>query len=355
MDFLLVLVMIERIASKRVASEIFSHETISPKSLLPEMDTGEKTCPKPGVKPSVAAIITIVAVTIAVLIVMYIVYRLYYGYIDKTIAKLTEDVQQSCLEFGPARYHYTLVPPVTNGVYEHDVATAMWDIGTAVSLANCTDMIGIPPPFNEMYKIVSPLDGQMYAYIFSNSTMACFAFSGTYSKNQWYSDLNIKQVKPEVLLGALNHHKLAEHIKVHDGYYKIYKSIQKELKNWWSQNRGGKTNLFITGHSLGGAVSTLCAFDFAAQFKQDGVSTEITHYAMSSPRVGNVEFSKTFDWISPYSIRVYNTEDIVPSLPPAIWDGLVYQHICAKRGSVAFTRTLKSLSANHIDAYESLP
>jgi hypothetical protein len=321
------------------------------------MDAGGKTCPKPGVKPSVAAIITIVAVTIAVLIVMYIVYRLYYGYIDKTIAKLTEDVQQSCLEFGPAKYHYTLVPPTVNGTYEHNVATALWDIGTAVSLANCTDMVGIPPPFNEMHKIISPLDGQMYAYIFSNATMVCFAFSGTYSKTQWYADLNIKQVSPTVLLDSISHHATftGDPIKVHEGYYKIYKSIQKELQNWWQQNRGGKTNLFITGHSLGGAVSTLCAFDFTAQFRRDGVTIPITHYAMSSPRVGNVSFSKTFDRLSPYSIRVYNTEDIVPSLPPAIWDGLVYQHICANRGSVAFTRTLKSLSENHIDAYESLP
>uniref|UniRef100_A0A6C0CH07 Fungal lipase-type domain-containing protein n=1 Tax=viral metagenome TaxID=1070528 RepID=A0A6C0CH07_9ZZZZ len=321
------------------------------------MDTGEKTCPKAGVKPSVAAIITIVAVTIAVLIVIYIVYRLYYGFIDKTIAKLTKDVQQSCIEFGPARYRYTLTPPVTNGVYEHEVATALWDIGTAVSLSNCTDMVGIPSPFHQVHKIVSPIDGQMYAYIFSNANMACIGFSGTYSKSQWYADLNIKQVTPTVLLNSLSNHATwsGDPIKVHEGYYKIYSSIQDEIHKWWQENRGGKTNLFITGHSLGGAVSTLCAFDFAAMFRRLGDTTVITHYSMSSPRVGNLAFSRTFDRLSPFSIRVYNTEDIVPSLPPAVWDGLVYQHICAKRGTVAFTKTMSSLAENHIDAYYHLP
>lgn len=324
------------------------------------MDTEGKTCPKPGVKPGIAAIITIVAVTIAVLIVIYIVYKLYFGFLDKTIAKLTEDVQQSCLEFGPARYRYTLTPPAINGKYEHRVATALWDIGTAVSLSNCTDMVGIPPPFHEMVKIVSPKDDQMHAYIFSNETMACIAFSGTYAKQQWYSNLKINQVRPEVLLQDSSFSNKGD-IKVHEGYYEIYKSIRDDLHKWWHQNRDGKTHLFITGHSLGGAMSTLCAFDFTRIVHNYGhswssdPSPQMVHYAMSSPRVGNVEFAETFDWMSPYSIRVYNTEDIVVALPPAVWGGNVYQHVCAKRGAVAFTKTLPTLSATHIDAYENLP
>lgn len=315
------------------------------------MDTGGKICPKPGVKPGIAFVITVVAVTVAVLIVIYIGYRLYYGYIDKTIAKLTEDVEKSCLEFGPARYRYTLQPPLVNGKYEHKVATALWDIGTAVSLSNCTDMVGIPPPFDRFEKIASPKDSQMYAMVFSNATMACIAFSGTYSKQQWYSNLNIEQVEPTELLEtrSLSH---GQNIKVHKGYYEIYKSIRNELREWWLQNSHGKSHLFITGHSLGGAMSTLCAFDFAHVYPQ---TASIVHYSMSSPRVGNVDFAELFDEVSPRSIRVYNTEDIVVALPPTVWNGNVYQHICAKRGSVAFTRTLPTLSETHIDAYEDLP
>lgn len=307
------------------------------------MENNDKKCPKPGVKPGVTAIITIVAVVIAVLIVLFIIYKLYYWYIDKTISELTADIKQSCLNFGEITYRYTLKTPKKNGEYEKDIATALWDIGTAVSLSNCTDNVPIPPPFKDYVKVVDPKDSRMYAFIFYNDEIACFAFSGTYAKQQWYSNLKIDLVKPESLTDNPN-------VKVHGGYYEIYKSIRDELQSWWSKNKSGKKALFITGHSLGGAISTLCAFDFA-----QNIGTKIVHYAMSSPRVGNVEFSELFDQVSPHSIRVYNTEDIVTSLPPAVWNGNHYQHICAKRGAIAFTRTLNTLAENHIEAYNDLP
>lgn len=308
------------------------------------MEKKEEKCHSHGVRPRTTAVITIAAVVIAVLLVLFIIYKLYYWYIDKTISELTADIKQSCLNFGGINYKYSLKIPIENGKYEKEVATALWDIGTAVSLSNCTENIPLPPPFEGFVKVVDPRDSRMYAYIFYNDNIVCFAFSGTYAKQQWYSNLKIDLVHPSVLISD-------DKIKVHNGYYDIYRAIRNELHSWWSQNGEGKQALFITGHSLGGAISTLCAFDFA-QFVS---GTEIVHYAMSSPRVGNVRFSETFDQISPKSIRVYNTEDIVTSLPPALWNGNEYQHICAKRGSIAFTRTLKSLSENHIEAYENLP
>lgn len=315
------------------------------------MENHEKKCPKAGVKPGVTAIITIVAVVIAVLIVLFIIYRLYYWYIDKTISDLTADIKQSCLNFGEIKYKHTLQMPKKNGKYEKKVAEALWDIGTAVSLSNCTDEIPLPPPFEGYVKVVDPKDSRMYAFIFYSNDLACFAFSGTYAKQQWYSNLKIDLVKP----GALT---TDQEVKVHGGYYEIYSSIRDELHTWWSQNKHGKKALFITGHSLGGAISTLCAFDFVQGDHSNGDlyhPLQIVHYAMSSPRVGNVRFSEVFDRVSPHSIRVYNTEDIVTSLPPAVWNGNHYQHICVKRGAIAFTRTLDTLAENHIEAYEDLP
>lgn len=175
--------------------------------------------------------------------------------------------------------------------------------------------------------------------------MACIAFSGTYTKKQWYSNLKISLKHPSSLTSDTS-------IKIHQGYDELYSSLRKRIHDWWRENNSGIQHLFITGHSLGGALSTLCAFDFATKLNP---SVQLVHYAMSSPRVGNVEFSTKFDQISPYSIRVYNTEDVVPSLPPSVWNNNVYQHICVKRGAIAFTRNLGTLSKNHIEAYEEMP
>jgi hypothetical protein len=315
------------------------------------MNKVEQKCPKRGIKPSVSVIITIISVVIAVLIVLFIIYKLYYWYIDKTISELTSDIKQSCLNFGEIKYKHVLKLPKKNGKYEKEIATALWDIGTAVSLSNCTDKIPLPEPFKGYVKVTDPKDSRMYAFIFYNEEMACFAFSGTYAKQQWYSNLKIDLVHPSALT-------VDQKVMVHKGYYDIYTAIRDKLHEWWSQNKSGKKALFITGHSLGGAMSTLCAFDFAqTDLSNDNLyfPTQIIHYAMSSPRVGNVSFSEKFDQMSPNSIRVYNTEDIVTSLPPAIWNGNKYQHVCSKRGSVGFTRTLNTLAENHIEAYENLP
>jgi hypothetical protein len=303
----------------------------------------DKTSLCKPLKRTKQAKIVIVTIILTVVVIAYIIYKKYYDIVDKTISNLVEDLRKSCLSWGTPSYRLTLERPLVNGVYEKNVATALWDIGTAVSLSNCREGIPTPPPFTHTH-IVRASDGIMYAYIFSNEEMACIAFTGTFDRAQWYDNMKLKLVHPENLSSNKS-------LMIHTGYHDIYSSIQNELHEWWSANSSGKSTLFITGHSLGGALSTLCAFDFSSLVPSD----MIVHYAMSSPRVGNVAFSEIFDQRSPNSFRVYNTEDIVVNLPLASWKGNVYQHICAKRGGVPFTRSMETLSENHIDAYNELP
>ena len=78
----------------------------------------------------------------------------------------------------------------------------------------------------------------------------------------------------------------------------------------------GTTKLSITGHSSGGAVATLLAFDIArgavSGFTADSIQSVIT---FGSPRVGNEEFVAAHSSFGLPSWRVTHYRDMVPHVP----------------------------------------
>ncbi len=79
----------------------------------------------------------------------------------------------------------------------------------------------------------------------------------------------------------------------------------------------------VTGHSLGGALTTLFVMENATKHKFD-ITTLCT---FASPRVGNKEFSRQFSQLPIDSWRIVNTLDLVPKLPPYIPLLLDYNHV----------------------------
>lgn len=77
-------------------------------------------------------------------------------------------------------------------------------------------------------------------------------------------------------------------------------------------------SLFITGHSLGGALATLFAFE-AACLQSSEIPTRITCINFASPKVGNIHFSRAIDYLEEIGVlrhvRVTNQSDPVPRLP----------------------------------------
>jgi hypothetical protein len=65
----------------------------------------------------------------------------------------------------------------------------------------------------------------------------------------------------------------------------------------------------VQGHSLGGALATLCAHDLRAYL---GLSANLVSvYTFGSPRVGNNAFCSRYDELVPSTFRVVNAHDIV--------------------------------------------
>lgn len=99
----------------------------------------------------------------------------------------------------------------------------------------------------------------------------------------------------------------------HDGFNKAFQSLRSQLDSFIAGfGQHGTGTVHCIGHSLGGALATLCA-EYLAQF----TNKEIYLYSFGSPRVGLSPFADSLSKkLCPERIfRVYHRTDIVPCLP----------------------------------------
>lgn len=161
---------------------------------------------------------------------------------------------------------------------------------------------------------------------------AYILFRGTESVSEWVGDSRFLQVKFRKGWG-----------RVHKGFRQIYQSCSAELFEILESLSPDIECLYIAGHSLGAAVSTLACVDIAAQTRFN----KPIHYTFASPRVGSLEFVTRFTENFPQSYRFLNTEDIVITEPKAAMIGKLcqYAHVGIP---LAFSHHGGSLKDNHL-------
>ncbi|MEB3310816.1 MAG: lipase family protein [Snowella sp.] len=75
------------------------------------------------------------------------------------------------------------------------------------------------------------------------------------------------------------------------------------------------SQVFVTGHSLGDALATLCALHISQQFVPSHPTfQQPILYTFASPRVGDPKFADFFKSLTAY--RIANSEDFVVIVPP---------------------------------------
>ncbi|MGP1386014.1 MAG: lipase family protein [Thainema sp.] len=109
--------------------------------------------------------------------------------------------------------------------------------------------------------------------------------------------------------------------KMHKGFIRAYFSVRDRIHDYIRNQE--LTRITITGHSLGGALATLCAVDIQYNFS-DTIS-QIEAYTYGAPKVGNDGFRDSFNRRVPDSYRFVNGMDLVPALP-RWWQGN-YRHV----------------------------
>lgn len=146
------------------------------------------------------------------------------------------------------------------------------------------------------------------------------AFRGTASLDDALDDGDVPKATFTPSVGTLS-----TDVRVEAGFYGIYndtgdgmtQSMRQQLQQLLGQNP--PSAIYVTGHSLGGALAHLFAFDlsfgpYASAF------TRLTTFA--SPRVGDTGWRDAYDARIPStnSLRVYNQQDLVPKVPPKDFD-----------------------------------
>ncbi|MBD3674359.1 MAG: lipase family protein [Planctomycetaceae bacterium] len=105
----------------------------------------------------------------------------------------------------------------------------------------------------------------------------------------------------------------SKHSSVHRGFWESLRSALKAdqgLIEYLSDATADGTDLFLVGHSLGGALATLMA-----AFLANGSWPQPTVYTFGSPRVGNVGFATLYDRYVPATFRYVNDQDAWSRLP----------------------------------------
>ncbi|KAL2932751.1 Phospholipase A1-Igamma1 chloroplastic [Bienertia sinuspersici] len=148
------------------------------------------------------------------------------------------------------------------------------------------------------------------------------AWRGTVSASEWYEDFQRN-------LERFGHGDA----KVEEGFLSIYttklqssrynktsasEQVMKELARLIHlyKKRGEKVSLTITGHSLGGALALLNAYEAAATF----ANLPVNVISFAAPRVGNSGFRDELHELGVKTLRVVVKQDIVPWTPGMVFN-----------------------------------
>ncbi len=103
--------------------------------------------------------------------------------------------------------------------------------------------------------------------------------------------------------------------EVHTGFYdatfSIIAKVAAEVKRL---NPAGAKRVYVTGHSLGGAMASIGAW--ILQAAPYGITSEQV-VTFAAPKPGDGAFQTAYQKLFPNQIRYENDDDLVPLLPPA--------------------------------------
>jgi triacylglycerol lipase len=195
-----------------------------------------------------------------------------------------------------------------------------------------------------------------FGFVASKGTQLFVVIRGTQTPLEWLDDASIRPTPFITGWGSTT----AGFLLLHN---QIFPAIEKLVLD----NQGNADRLFVTGHSLGAALANLVAAQLIGDKKV--TPDRLTVYTFSGPRVGNPIFADQFNKNISTAWRVFNTEDLVPTLPLSTVDAdprsslglfetnvelvlklffkpspFTYQHVDTP---VALTYQLSTVSDNH--------
>lgn len=179
--------------------------------------------------------------------------------------------------------------------------------------------------YRNLYKYCSKLSKETYCNkpyisnkkydtrvnIINNNKTLYICFKGTSSLEDWKINFDSRLIE---------YKKNNDKFEVHNGFYTQYNYVKNNIMQYIIKNNT-YNNIVICGHSLGGALATICSFDLCDNI----YNNNITCITFGSPRVGDKNFVKLYNNNNISTHRIVINGDPVPKLPL----NCNYIHICS--------------------------
>jgi len=176
------------------------------------------------------------------------------------------------------------------------------------------DWLNKVAPRGKVASFVNVNRTDLQAAVTSSATRGAVAvvFRGSESAKDWLYDIWIRK-RQLSQPGVWVHDGFYEQLWGDGAYVKLRKALRKEL------TRFPFRKIYVTGHSLGGALCTLCGYHLAI----DMPDRDIIVVSFAAPRVGNSKFKEACKGLKNlHQLRIVNHGDIVTTIP---W--FAYQHV----------------------------
>lgn len=147
-------------------------------------------------------------------------------------------------------------------------------------------------------------------YVAEGNDIIVVVFRGTQDRLDWWTNLNARFV---TLQGGT---------RVHTGFFQAYWPIRDNIFEFIiAALKKKKRPVYITGHSLGGALALMATAELANHENAEVRDCIAACYTFGCPRAGDSSFDF---YVKAPLYRITNGVDVVPAVPPAI---LGYRHV----------------------------
>jgi hypothetical protein len=142
-------------------------------------------------------------------------------------------------------------------------------------------------------------DTETSGFVTTNDDHLVVSFRGTQNVQNWLTDFKFVM-------------RAEGGVYVHDGFAHAVDTVWTQVLALIKDHDGSSKTIWVTGHSLGGALANWSAFWLTGKFRPAGVFT------FGQPRVGDKTFRADYDL--PHH-RFVNDVDIVPTVPSRLVPG----------------------------------
>lgn len=232
--------------------------------------------------------------------------------------------------YSPATYrrsrHHFIASPRSGSEFSFQIAQLL--IGFSIN-SYYDDPLSYPKPgmvnlTSKGYTFTNSIDCKAtntVCFIARNLSTVIVTFRGTEKTSLTNFKTNLWISRSAVLLGQeKSAGSILESGGVHAGFLNAYSSVRPNIMAILAELQGSCNEFYFTGHSMGGVLAILCAYEMKLQYP--AIRTRV--YSFGSPKCGDIVFARKYDEMLPQTYRIVCNRDIVTSLPRFGW---LYTHV----------------------------